>query len=84
MGPNTPTTKAINWSNFLIKFMFTPPTAISTDEVTRDYTYGETDPLVKRCRLLPWINADLDDVSIVTTEPPDSYYEVKPNQLFCS
>ncbi|XP_056281146.1 tubulin--tyrosine ligase-like protein 12 [Pseudoliparis swirei] len=25
------------------------------DEATRDYTYGETDPLVRRCRLLPWI-----------------------------
>ncbi|XP_059181635.1 tubulin--tyrosine ligase-like protein 12 isoform X1 [Centropristis striata] len=45
------------------------------DEVTRDYTYGETDPLVRRCRLLPWIQADLEGVSSVTTELPDSYYE---------
>ncbi|XP_041636464.1 tubulin--tyrosine ligase-like protein 12 [Cheilinus undulatus] len=45
------------------------------DEVTRDYTYGETDPLVKQCRLLPWIPAALEDVSSTTTEPPDSYYE---------
>ncbi|KAK9525270.1 hypothetical protein VZT92_015997 [Zoarces viviparus] len=45
------------------------------DEVTRDYTYGETDPLVRRCRLLPWIPADLEGVSSVTTEPPDSYYK---------
>ncbi|XP_068442719.1 tubulin--tyrosine ligase-like protein 12 isoform X2 [Clinocottus analis] len=45
------------------------------DEVTRDYTYGEADPLVRRCRLLPWIPADLEGVSSVTTEPPDSYYE---------
>ncbi|XP_076578461.1 tubulin--tyrosine ligase-like protein 12 [Chaetodon auriga] len=45
------------------------------DEVTRDYAYGETDPLVRRCRLLPWIPVDLEQVSSVTTEPPDSYYE---------
>ncbi|XP_044041816.1 tubulin--tyrosine ligase-like protein 12 isoform X1 [Siniperca chuatsi] len=45
------------------------------DEVTRDYTYGETNPLVRRCRLLPWILTDLEQVSNVTTEPPDSYYE---------
>ncbi|XP_040002542.1 tubulin--tyrosine ligase-like protein 12 isoform X2 [Xiphias gladius] len=45
------------------------------DEVTRDYTYGETNPLVRRCRLLPWIPADLEGVSNATTEPPDSYYE---------
>uniref|UniRef100_A0A4W6ESQ3 Tubulin tyrosine ligase-like family, member 12 n=1 Tax=Lates calcarifer TaxID=8187 RepID=A0A4W6ESQ3_LATCA len=45
------------------------------DEVTRDYTYGETNPLVRQCRLLPWIPADLEGVSSATTEPPDSYYE---------
>uniref|UniRef100_A0A3Q3W5A8 Tubulin--tyrosine ligase-like protein 12 SET-like domain-containing protein n=1 Tax=Mola mola TaxID=94237 RepID=A0A3Q3W5A8_MOLML len=45
------------------------------DEVTQDYTYGETDPLVRKCRLLPWIPADLEEVSSATTEPPDSYYE---------
>uniref|UniRef100_A0A3Q1ENU5 Tubulin tyrosine ligase-like family, member 12 n=1 Tax=Acanthochromis polyacanthus TaxID=80966 RepID=A0A3Q1ENU5_9TELE len=45
------------------------------DEVTRDYTYGETNPLVRRCRLLPWIPADLEGVSSSTAEPPDSYYE---------
>lgn len=45
------------------------------DEVTRDYAYGETDPLMRRCCLLPWIPADLEEVSGVTTEPPDSYYE---------
>lgn len=62
----------------LIKCMFFSP-VISTDEVTRDYTYGETNPLVKQCRLLPWIPGDLEEVNIVTTEPPDTYYEVKPN-----
>ncbi|CAB1445409.1 unnamed protein product [Pleuronectes platessa] len=45
-------------------------------EVTRDYTYGETNPLVRRCRLLPWIPTDLEGVSSATTEPPDSYYEM--------
>uniref|UniRef100_A0AAQ4RE03 Tubulin tyrosine ligase-like family, member 12 n=1 Tax=Gasterosteus aculeatus aculeatus TaxID=481459 RepID=A0AAQ4RE03_GASAC len=45
------------------------------DEVSRDYTYEETDPLVRRCRLLPWIPTDLEGVSSVTTEPPDSYFE---------
>uniref|UniRef100_A0A8C4GVU7 Tubulin tyrosine ligase-like family, member 12 n=1 Tax=Dicentrarchus labrax TaxID=13489 RepID=A0A8C4GVU7_DICLA len=33
------------------------------DEVTRDYTYGETNSLVRRCRLLPWILADLEQVN---------------------
>uniref|UniRef100_A0A8C9XGC4 Tubulin tyrosine ligase-like family, member 12 n=1 Tax=Sander lucioperca TaxID=283035 RepID=A0A8C9XGC4_SANLU len=51
------------------------------DEVTRDYAYGETDPLVRRCRLLPWIPADLEGVSSVTTEPLDSYYEVRPTEM---
>ncbi|XP_068616017.1 tubulin--tyrosine ligase-like protein 12, partial [Brachionichthys hirsutus] len=45
------------------------------DEVTRDYAYGETDPLLRRCRLLPWIPVDLEDVSGITAEPSDSYYE---------
>ncbi|XP_040886527.1 tubulin--tyrosine ligase-like protein 12 [Toxotes jaculatrix] len=45
------------------------------DEVTRDYTYGETNPLVRQCRLLPWIPADLEGVSSATAEPLDSYYE---------
>lgn len=49
----------------------------SIDEVTRDYTYGETVPVVRRCRLLPWIPSNLEEVSSVTTEPPDSYYEVR-------
>uniref|UniRef100_A0A672ILZ6 Tubulin--tyrosine ligase-like protein 12 SET-like domain-containing protein n=1 Tax=Salarias fasciatus TaxID=181472 RepID=A0A672ILZ6_SALFA len=47
----------------------------SGDEATRDYAYGETDPLVRRCRLLPWKPDDLDGVGSATAEPPDSYYE---------
>lgn len=50
---------------------------ITTDEVTRDYAYGETDPLVRRCRLIPWIPGDLGEVSSATSEPPDAYYEVR-------
>ncbi|XP_047246073.1 tubulin--tyrosine ligase-like protein 12 isoform X2 [Girardinichthys multiradiatus] len=45
------------------------------DEVTHDYAYGETNPLLRRCRLLPWINDDLEEVSSDITEPTDSYYE---------
>ncbi|XP_027900128.1 tubulin--tyrosine ligase-like protein 12 isoform X2 [Xiphophorus couchianus] len=45
------------------------------DEVTRDYAYGETNPLLRRCRLLPWIHDDLEGVSSAVTEPADSYYE---------
>ncbi|KAM9468177.1 tubulin--tyrosine ligase-like protein 12 isoform 1-T1 [Clarias gariepinus] len=45
------------------------------DEVTRDYCYGEPDSLVRKCRLLPWIPADLEGVSDETAEPADVYYE---------
>ncbi|XP_072233313.1 tubulin--tyrosine ligase-like protein 12 [Leuresthes tenuis] len=46
------------------------------DEVSRDYAYGETNSLVRRCRLLPWIPDNLERVSSIITEPPDSYYEI--------
>lgn len=45
------------------------------DEVTRDFAYGETDALVRRCRLLPWKPDELSDVSSDTHEPPDQYYQ---------
>ncbi|XP_036376201.1 tubulin--tyrosine ligase-like protein 12 [Megalops cyprinoides] len=45
------------------------------EEVTRDYTYGESDPLLRKCRLLPWEPADLREVSALTPEPSDLYYE---------
>lgn len=45
------------------------------DEVTRDFAYGETDPLVRRCRLLPWLPEELDAVSDDVQEPSDLYYE---------
>ncbi|KAL4660317.1 tubulin-tyrosine ligase-like protein 12 [Arapaima gigas] len=46
------------------------------DEVTRDYAYGESDPLFRKCRLLPWEPNNLRDVSNFTPEPSDLYYEV--------
>lgn len=45
------------------------------DEVARDFAYGETDPLVRRCRLLPWLPEELDAVSDDVQEPSDLYYE---------
>ncbi|XP_046873660.1 tubulin--tyrosine ligase-like protein 12 isoform X2 [Hypomesus transpacificus] len=45
------------------------------DEVTRDYAYGESNPLLRRCRLLPWVPDNLEGVSTVTPEPSDLYYE---------
>ncbi|XP_006633164.2 tubulin--tyrosine ligase-like protein 12 [Lepisosteus oculatus] len=45
------------------------------DEVTRDYAYGETDPVIRKCRLLPWEPADLRSISSSTPEFPDLYYE---------
>ncbi|MEQ2198197.1 Tubulin--tyrosine ligase-like protein 12 [Xenoophorus captivus] len=51
------------------------------DEVTHDYAYGETNTLLRRCRLLPWINDDLEGVSSDITEPTDSYYEVCVNTM---
>ncbi|MBN3312321.1 TTL12 protein, partial [Atractosteus spatula] len=45
------------------------------DEVTRDYAYGETDPVIRKCRLLPWEPADLRNISSSTAEFPDLYYE---------
>ncbi|XP_063073620.1 tubulin--tyrosine ligase-like protein 12 [Engraulis encrasicolus] len=45
------------------------------EEVTRDYAYGETNELVRQCRLLPWIPSDLEGVSSSTSEPPNAYFE---------
>ncbi len=46
-----------------------------SDEVTRDFAYGETDSLVRRCRLLPWLSDELESVSDDVQEPSDLYYE---------
>ncbi|KAG8438638.1 hypothetical protein GDO86_004993 [Hymenochirus boettgeri] len=45
------------------------------EEVTRDYTYGESEPLIRNCRLYPWCPVDLTHVHCDTPEPPDSHYE---------
>ncbi|XP_037371051.1 tubulin--tyrosine ligase-like protein 12 [Talpa occidentalis] len=45
------------------------------EEVTRDFAYGEADPLIRKCRLLPWAPADLTDLSSSTPEPPDRHYQ---------
>ncbi|XP_027450379.1 tubulin--tyrosine ligase-like protein 12 [Zalophus californianus] len=45
------------------------------EEVTRDFAYGEADPLIRKCMLLPWVPADLLDVSSSTPEPPDEHYQ---------
>ncbi|XP_069345375.1 tubulin--tyrosine ligase-like protein 12 [Eulemur rufifrons] len=45
------------------------------EEVTRDFAYGEADPLIRRCMLLPWAPADLQDLSSSTPEPPAEHYQ---------
>uniref|UniRef100_A0A452V3D7 Tubulin tyrosine ligase like 12 n=1 Tax=Ursus maritimus TaxID=29073 RepID=A0A452V3D7_URSMA len=45
------------------------------EEVTRDFAYGEADPLIRKCMLLPWVPADLLDFSSSTPEPPDEHYQ---------
>uniref|UniRef100_A0A8C6C9F1 Tubulin tyrosine ligase like 12 n=1 Tax=Monodon monoceros TaxID=40151 RepID=A0A8C6C9F1_MONMO len=45
------------------------------EEVTRDFAYGEADPLIRRCVLLPWAPADLLDLSSSTPEPADEHYQ---------
>uniref|UniRef100_A0A8C4X0P8 Tubulin tyrosine ligase-like family, member 12 n=1 Tax=Eptatretus burgeri TaxID=7764 RepID=A0A8C4X0P8_EPTBU len=45
------------------------------DEVTRDFAYGELDPLVRTCRLMPWQPADISHISAEVSEPPIGYFE---------
>ncbi|XP_010144921.1 PREDICTED: tubulin--tyrosine ligase-like protein 12, partial [Eurypyga helias] len=45
------------------------------DEVTRDYAYGETDRLVRKCVLLPWVPTEVLDVNCFTPEPSDEHYQ---------
>ncbi|KAI1238870.1 hypothetical protein IHE44_0011961 [Lamprotornis superbus] len=45
------------------------------DEVTRDYAHGETDRLIRKCVLLPWVPTEVLDVSCFTPEPPDEHYQ---------
>uniref|UniRef100_A0A8C5T015 Tubulin tyrosine ligase like 12 n=1 Tax=Laticauda laticaudata TaxID=8630 RepID=A0A8C5T015_LATLA len=45
------------------------------EEVTRDYAYGETDYLIRKCRLLPWRSNELLNISCFITEPSDDHYQ---------
>lgn len=49
---------------------------LGAEEVTRDFAYGEADPLIRKCMLLPWAPADMLDLSSCTPEPPDQHYQV--------
>lgn len=51
---------------------------LRAEEVTRDFAYGEADPLIRRCMLLPWAPADMLDLSSCTPEPPAEHYQVGP------
>ncbi|KAM8974501.1 tubulin--tyrosine ligase-like protein 12 [Pelodytes ibericus] len=45
------------------------------EEVSRDYTYGESDPVIRGGLLLPWQQTDLSHIVAHTPEPPDTYYQ---------
>ncbi|KAM8979994.1 tubulin--tyrosine ligase-like protein 12 [Sarcophilus harrisii] len=45
------------------------------EEVTRDFAYGEMDQLIRKCVLLPWVPADVLDVSSSTPEPSEEHYQ---------
>uniref|UniRef100_A0A803K6H5 Tubulin tyrosine ligase-like 12 n=1 Tax=Xenopus tropicalis TaxID=8364 RepID=A0A803K6H5_XENTR len=45
------------------------------EEVTRDFAYGEPDPLIRNCLLHPWRPVDITHIGCHTPEPPASYYE---------
>lgn len=46
------------------------------EEVTRDFAYGETDRLIRKCRLLPWLSGEVLDSNHITSEPSDDHYQV--------
>ncbi|XP_078000525.1 tubulin--tyrosine ligase-like protein 12 [Glandiceps talaboti] len=45
------------------------------EEVTRDYAYGITEPLLRQIHMLPWQPADLTYISMENRELDVSYYE---------
>ncbi|XP_072256407.1 tubulin--tyrosine ligase-like protein 12 [Pyxicephalus adspersus] len=49
------------------------------EEVSRDYAFGETDPLIRSCLLHPWQPVDLSHVNPQTPEPTETYYQ----SIFC-
>ena len=48
-----------------------------TDEVTRDYLPGVTDPLHRKVRLLPWQPEDMTHLSYEQHEYEESFYSVR-------
>ncbi|XP_044306790.1 tubulin--tyrosine ligase-like protein 12 isoform X1 [Varanus komodoensis] len=50
------------------------------EEVTRDFAYGETDHLIRKCRLLPWQPSEVLDINYFTTEPSDDHYQAILNE----
>ncbi|XP_037770812.1 tubulin--tyrosine ligase-like protein 12 isoform X1 [Chelonia mydas] len=50
------------------------------EEVTRDYAYGETDRLIRKCMLLPWAPTEVLDVNYSTPEPSEDHYQAILNE----
>ncbi|XP_053112679.1 tubulin--tyrosine ligase-like protein 12 [Hemicordylus capensis] len=50
------------------------------EEVTRDFAYGESDRLIRKCRLLPWLPGDVLDISYFTNEPSEEHYQAILNE----
>lgn len=44
------------------------------EEITRDFTYGARDEIMRRVKLLPWIYSDCTDLSTEQQEPGDDYF----------
>uniref|UniRef100_F6SYW5 Tubulin--tyrosine ligase-like protein 12 SET-like domain-containing protein n=1 Tax=Ciona intestinalis TaxID=7719 RepID=F6SYW5_CIOIN len=47
------------------------------DELTYDFAFDERDPILRKCKLLPWVGADFSDVSTHTNVLPDKSYDVR-------
>ncbi|KAM9313185.1 tubulin--tyrosine ligase-like protein 12 [Gastrophryne carolinensis] len=45
------------------------------EEVSRDYAYGESDPLIRSCLLAPWYSVDLSHIDHQTPEPSETHYQ---------
>ncbi|XP_078272630.1 tubulin--tyrosine ligase-like protein 12 [Rhinoraja longicauda] len=45
------------------------------EEVTWDHAHGEQNPLVRKCRLLPWQAADFKGIDASVSEPPEEYFK---------
>uniref|UniRef100_F6SZ74 Tubulin--tyrosine ligase-like protein 12 SET-like domain-containing protein n=1 Tax=Ciona intestinalis TaxID=7719 RepID=F6SZ74_CIOIN len=45
------------------------------DELTYDFAFDERDPILRKCKLLPWVGADFSDVSTHTNVLPDKSYD---------